>query len=206
MTWAWRGTSPTAGDVSLDTDVAGSGSVVMSDPTEPEADGLASGERTPGDGGGSAAGAGDVLATGLGTGLGVGAGAGLGVGAGVGLGVGAGWFAAGGCAGEAAAGGVLGAGAGDAGGVDGAADDGKGVSRAGSNVSGSTYVSLAPARTPRWTYGTVCSASPDTPLSATTSPSSTCAPRRTSNGPTCVSDALCPSAVVMVTVKPCVGT
>ncbi|GIU94299.1 MAG: hypothetical protein KatS3mg012_0756 [Gaiellaceae bacterium] len=78
--------------------------------------------------------------------------------------------------------------------------------RGGSRVSGSTYVSAAPTRTPRWTYGRSCSTSPDGPGSATGSPSRTRAPARTRSGPRWVSDALSPVAVRTVTVSPCVGT
>ena len=67
-------------------------------------------------------------------------------------------------------------------------------------------VSSSPTRMPRWTYGTACSASPDGPGSAIGSPSATMAPLRTRSGPRCVSDALYPSPVTIVTVRPCVGT
>jgi hypothetical protein len=107
----------------------------------------------------------------------------------------------GGCAGT-------GAGAGWGAGAGGAAGAGGGLvaPRGGSRESGSTYVSSSPRRTPKWTYETSCSASPEGPASATGSPSSTCAPRFTSNGPRCVREALNPPAVVTVTVRPCVGT
>lgn len=128
--------------------------------------------------GGAAAGAGGSEEP-----AGAGAGAGCAIGAGAGCAIGAG----------AGAGGAAGAGGGLV------------VSRDGSRESGSTYRS-SPTRTPRWTYGTSCSGSPDGPGSETASPSSTRAPFFTTRGPRWVSDTRCPSDVVMVTVSPWVGT
>jgi hypothetical protein len=91
-----------------------------------------------------------------------------------------------------------------AGGASGA-EGGMGAPRGGRNVSGSTYVSCGPTRTPRWRYGTACSASPVGPASEITSPSETRAPRRTRSAPRCVSDTLVSSNSI-VTVRPCVGT
>jgi hypothetical protein len=108
-----------------------------------------------------------------------------GVGAGVGNGAGSG-------AGEAAGGSGAGGGA--------------GAVRDGSSPSGSTYSSDSPTRIPRWTYGTSCSGVPEGPGSANGSPSERRSPRFTRRGPRCVSEALNPSAVAMVTVSPCVGT
>jgi hypothetical protein len=131
-----------------------------------------------GSGGGGVGGCGAGLAPGEVAG-GDGAGSGIGVGAGAGTGAGAG--------GSAPAGGGVG-------------------TRDGRSESGSTYVSSEPKRTPKWTYGTSCSGSPDGPLSAIGSPSLTSSPRPTSNCPRWVSDALCPLGVTMVTVVPWVGT
>ena len=103
--------------------------------------------------------------------------------------------------------GVAGAGSdagGDAGGASGAGG-GWEAPRGGRSESGSTYVSVEPSRTPRWTYGTGCSASPVGPGSATTSPSATVAPRRTRSVPRCVSETLY-SPNEIVTVRPFVGT
>ena len=127
----------------------------------------------------------------------------------VGSGVGeAGCCAAGGAAtgGAAAAGGGGGAASGVVAGGAAGAGGGLVATRGGSKDSGSTYVSSSPTRTPRWTYGTSCSGSPDGPGSAIGSPSSTCAPRFTSSCPRCVRDALWPPPVAIVTVSPCVGT
>jgi hypothetical protein len=107
----------------------------------------------------------------------------------------------GGLAVDGAAGSGSGCGAGGASGAGG----GKGAPRDGRSVRGSTYVSLAPTRTPRWTYGTGCSASPVGPASARTSPSETVAPRRTRSDPRCVSDTLA-SPIAIVTVSPLAGT
>jgi hypothetical protein len=93
-------------------------------------------------------------------------------------------------------------GAGGAGGASGAG--GRGAPRDGSSVSGSTYLSSAATRTPRWTYGTACSASPVGPASATTSPSDTIDPRWTRSEPTWVSDTLW-TPVSSVTVSPLPG-
>ena len=108
--------------------------------------------------------------------------------------------------GAAAAGGGGGAASGI--GAGGAAGAGGGLvaPRGGSKDSGSTYVSSSPTRTPRWTYGTSCSGSPVGPGSAMASPSATRPPRFTSNVPRWVSDALYPSFVAIVTVRPLVGT
>ncbi len=125
-----------------------------------------------------------------------------------GAGVGAGCAAAGGGGGGGGgegAGGGLGAGLGVGAGA-GAGAGGGAAARAGSSEAGSTYFSSAPTRTPRCTYGVSCSGSPDGPPSATTSPSLTYAPRFTVIRPTCVSEALKPSAVAIVTVRPWVGT
>jgi hypothetical protein len=91
-----------------------------------------------------------------------------------------------------------------AGGASGA-EGGVGAPRGGRRVRGSTYVSLGPTRTPRWTYGTGCSASPLGPASESASPSETVPPRRTRSAPRCVSDTLV-SPYAIVTVRPCVGT
>ena len=91
-----------------------------------------------------------------------------------------------------------------AGGASGA-EGGMGAPRGGRSVSGSTYASRGPTRTPRWTYGTACSASPVGPASEITSPSETGAPRRTRSAPRCVNDTLLSSNSI-VTVRPCVGT
>ncbi len=125
------------------------------------------------------------------------AGAGWGVAEGGGVGVAGGAAAAGG-----------GAGAGSGVGAGGATGAGGGLvaPRDGSKDSGSTYESAAPTRTPRWTYATSCSGSPEGPGSAIDAPSSTVAPRLTSSVPRWVRDALCPSRVAIVTVRPCVGT
>ena len=112
----------------------------------------------------------------------------------------------GGVTGGAAAAGGGGAASGT--GAGGAAGAGGGLvaARGGSKDSGSTYVSSSPTRTPRWTYGIACSSSPVGPDSARASPSPTRPPRFTSNVPRWVSDALYPSFVAIVTVKPWVGT
>lgn len=120
----------------------------------------------------------------------------VGVGSGVAEGV-AGCSAAG--DGTDAGGGVGAGGAAGAGG-------GLGALRGGSSSSGSTYVSLSPTRMPRCRYGTSCSASPVGPGSAIGSPSATVAPLRTRSVPRCVREALKPSLVRIVTVRPCVGT
>jgi hypothetical protein len=115
--------------------------------------------------------------------------------------------AAGSGAGCAVAGGGAGAtGGGAAAGGAAGAGGGLGALRGGSKPSGSTYVSPSPNRMPRWTYGVPCSVSPDGPASATGSPSPTDSPFRTRSAPTCVSEALYPSVVTIVTVRPCVGT
>ena len=111
---------------------------------------------------------------------------------------------AGGAGCSATAGGV-GAGGEDAGGAAGAGG-GLGALRGGSNSSGSTYVSAAPTRMPRWIYGTSCSTSPVGPGPAIASPSTTLEPLRTRNVPRCVREALYPSPVTIVTVSPWVGT
>jgi hypothetical protein len=124
-----------------------------------------------------------------------------------GSGIGTGCAAAGG--GEGGGGEGAGGGLGTGLGVGAGAGDGAGggaAARAGSSEAGSTYFSSAPTRTPRCKYGVSCSGSPDGPPSATTSPSLTYAPRFTVIRPTCVSEALNPSAVAIVTVRPCVGT
>ena len=97
---------------------------------------------------------------------------------------------------------------GSEGGAGGAAGAGGGLGalRGGSKLRGSTYVSSSPMRIPRWTYGTSCSASPEGPGSASASPSPTCSPRLTRSAPRCVSDALYPSSVAIVTVNPWVGS
>ena len=83
------------------------------------------------------------------------------------LGAGAGVAATGGADGsEAGAGGASGAGGGPSIGP-----------RGGSRSRGSTYASALPTRTLRCTYGTVCSGSPEGPVSATVSPSATVCPR-----------------------------
>ena len=114
--------------------------------------------------------------------------------------------AGGGKDGDAAAAGG-GAGSGWGAGAGGAAGAGGGwvALRDGSRASGSTYWS-SPTRTPRWTYGTECSGSPEGPGWAIGSLSATLAPFLTSSGPRCVSETRYPSPVVMVTVSPCVGT
>lgn len=145
--------------------------------------------------GGDDSAAGDWVESTGGVGAGVGAGAGVGDGSLTGGGGGVGVATDG-----------AGAGFGAGGGAGGAIGGGAGVPRAGSRVSGSTYVSRSPTRTPMCTYGTSCSGSPDVPESATASPSSTGEPRLTSSRPRCVSDDLWPSRVTIVTVKPCVGT
>lgn len=111
----------------------------------------------------------------------------------------------GGAGGELAV--VGGAGTGTGCGAGGASGTGGGLEapRGGRKVSGSTYVSLEPTRTPRWTYGTGCSASPLGPASESTSPSETDAPRRTRRAPRWVKETLV-SPSSMVTVSPCVGT
>jgi len=122
----------------------------------------------------------------LGTGSGVATGgAGATGAAAAGGGAGAGEAGAGGAGGAAAAGGGVGAGTGSGAGAGGAAGAGGelGAPRGGSKDRGSTYVSSFPTRTPRWTYGSECSGSPDGPAAAITSPSATCAPFLTCNGP-----------------------
>jgi hypothetical protein len=113
---------------------------------------------------------------------------------------------AGGDAGCSAAGGGGASGGGlDAGGAAGAGG-GLGALRGGSNPSGSTYVSLSPTLIPRWTYGTSCSASPDTPGSAIAAPSATAAPLCVRSVPRCVRETMYRSPVAIVTVRPWVGT
>lgn len=79
-----------------------------------------------------------------------------------------------------------GAGAGGAAGVGG----GMGTARGGSRDSGSTYVSSAPTRMPRCTYGTSCSETPVGPASASGAPSTTRSPRLTRSGPRWVKETL----------------
>jgi hypothetical protein len=85
------------------------------------------------------------------------------------------------------------------------AGGGLGALRGGSSPSGSMYVSSPPALTPRWTYGTSYSGSPEGPEAAIASPSPTRSPFLTRSGPRWVSEALCSPATI-VTVRPCVGT
>ena len=102
-------------------------------------------------------------------------------------------------------GGGEGSGAGcGAGGASGAGG-GREARRGGRRVSGSTYNSAGPTRTPRWTYGAPCSASPVGPGSARTSSSETTSPRRTCSVPRWVSETFA-SRTAIVTVRPFVGT
>jgi len=82
-----------------------------------------------------------------------------------------------------------------------------GAGRAGSNPRGSTYPSAsALRRMPRWTLGTSCSGSPLEPMSPTTAPSATVSPFATPTEPRWTSVTEYPSAVEIVTPRPCVGT
>ena len=102
-------------------------------------------------------------------------------------------------------GGGEGSGAGcGAGGASGAGG-GREARRGGRRVSGSTYNSAGPTRTPRWTYGAPCSASPVGPGSARTASSETTSPRRTCSVPRWVSETFA-SRTAIVTVRPFVGT
>lgn len=96
----------------------------------------------------------------------------------------------------------------EGGGGGGATGAGSGAcSRGGSSVSGSRYpCGSAVRRTPRWTYGSGCSASPVGPIVPTTSLSATAVPTRTPIDPSWTSVTEKPSAVRIVSDSPEPGT
>jgi hypothetical protein len=169
----------------------------------------------------AAGGVGAACAAGAGAGAGDAAGAGAAEGSTAGVvEVGAaGWVTGGGGEGTCAGGcGTAGGAGAVAGGEDGAggwpgcaagpAGSGAGEAiRAGSNVSGSTYPwSSEVTRIPRYTYGSGSSGAPLVPTVATTAPSTTESRFLTRIEPRCCIVAVYPSAVLIESVLPPVGT